>query len=759
MSTSYSLFKNRLRKTIIDAMYAEIINKTSRYYHWLGKENSWSDFLSPFIPSSASDIPGPPQNNFRYDLHVRRDILTAKAITTSDVSYVVPRRDWVYGEVYDMYDDAYTDPITSAIQWQESIGVLADTIVKQGIIYYRAINAGTLGTTPPTHHTGTALNGTVQLAYLTRDEVAYSGATSLETANFYVLTSEYNVYKCISNNNNAPSTVMPTTTPTDTIITTPDGYKWKFMFTIPISLRNRFLSTDWMPVTTYVKARFYTNGTISGFIIDNQGSGYETDDIILVSGDGYLADNPYVIDGITIIDGGSGYSTTPSVLFTDPTVVSGLEYTATGSVTLSSGVVSTATLLTAGYGYESPTITVAEPIVATQWAANTTYNTDTKLKQTVTITVEGIDYSQDIYYNVVATGTTGATAPTHTTGTVANGTCNLAVVAKRAVLIPVLIKTEAILTPVIEDGKITNVIIEDGGVGYTNANIQILNASGGTSTGTGAVVLPTFTTGNLDTLQFDVELDSIPGSIEVIKVVEGGADYGSATVQILGDGTGAEAYPVISSGAIESIVVTNAGHGYTWTDVVITGNGTGAIARAIMSPIYGHGWNAVAELNARSLMFYSSISRDKNQGIEINNDYRKAGLIKNLLKFNPNGLGTATELFTDDIGSGCVLIEGTFDSINLAYDMLLQKDGYKNYRIVDFNETQILLSVFNNFTLNIGDSLTVQEGPNTGYSFVVTNVTERTIDQFSGDLLFISVREPFSPTSEQIITLRTVITI
>ena len=762
MAKSYSLFKNRLKKTIIDAMYAEVINKTSRYYHWLGKENSWADFLSPFIPSSTSDIPGPPQNNFRYDLHVRRDILTAKAIGSSDVSYVVPRIDWEYGVVYDMYDDAYTTPIAEAIQWHESIGVLADQIIKYGIMYYRVAQAGQLGTTPPTHTVGTETNGTAQLAYLMRDEIAYSGATSLETAKFYVLTSEFNVYKCIWNGNNAPSTVMPTTTPIDSLITTADGYKWKFMYTIPVSLRNRFLSAEWIPVVTALKSRFYTNGSITSVIIDNQGSGYSVDDVILVTGDGYLADNPYIIEDITIIDAGLGYTVTPNILFSVPTVVSGLEESATGTVTISGGVVNTTLLTNPGFGYESPSITIDEPLdTYSLWQPNATFSQNTIIKSTVSISVNGKDYMQDVYYNVDSnpSGVTGVNAPTHATGTQTNGSCILTVVAKRAVLIPSLTKTEADLLPIIEAGKVIGVEIVDGGVGYTNANIEIFANGGGPSTGTGAVLIASYTNGNLTSIQADVEGSAVPGSIEVIKVVDPGSNYGSASVEILGDGVGATAEVNITSGAIQEVIVTNPGYGYTWTDTKIIGNGTGATARAIMSPTYGHGSNAVEELNANSLMFYSSISRDKNQGIEINNDYRKAGLIKNLRRFNPNGLGTSTELFTDDIGSGCVLIEGTFDSTKLDYDLLIQKDGYKNYRVIDFTDTKILLSVFNNFTINVGDSLSIQEGPNAGYAFAVTKVTERTIDQFSGDLLFVSVRESFSPMAEQIITLRTVITI
>jgi hypothetical protein len=246
-------------------------------------------------------------------------------------------------------------------------------------------------------------------------------------------------------------------------------------------------------------------------------------------------------------------------------------------------------------------------------------------------------------------------------------------------------------------------------------------------------------------------------------MVENGTGYGAATVSIVGDGTGATATATCSGGQVTKIEITNAGSGYTWTDVVITGNtgSTGAVARAIMSPLGGHGSNAIDELNANSIVFYTSISRDKNQGIEINNDYRKVGLVRNLKQFGSN------RRFTEDIGSGCVLITGTFDKTQLLYDMLLLKDTYKKYRIVDFNDTQILVSVFNNFTISIGDVLVtdptndgeVASPPVIAQNIIVTAVSERTIDQFSGDFLMFSVREAYAPTSEQIITVRTTLTI
>ena len=276
-----------------------------------------------------------------------------------------------------------------------------------------------------------------------------------------------------------------------------------------------------------------------------------------------------------------------------------------------------------------------------------------------------------------------------------------------------------------------------------------------------------FDIGNVNTLQSNVELLAVPGSIEAIKVENGGTGYGAATVSILGDGQGATATATISGGKVTAVNVVNSGSGYTWTDVVISGGaGTGALARAIMSPLGGHGFNAVEELYARSLQFYTAISRDFNQGIEITNDYRKAGLIRNLKKFGTN------QRFTDEIGSGCVLITGQFDKLKLYQDMLLFKKeasgiNYKKYRIVDFNDTQILLSVFNNFSINVGDII-VTDPTNGGLitnptlpisTITVESVSERTIDQFSGDFMFFSVREPYAPADDQIITIRTTLTL
>ena len=63
---------------------------------------------------------------------------------------------------------------------------------------------------------------------------------------FYCITDDYNVYKCISNNYGVSSTVKPTAvTPEEQV--TQDGYVWKFMFKVREELYE-FLTDEFIPI-------------------------------------------------------------------------------------------------------------------------------------------------------------------------------------------------------------------------------------------------------------------------------------------------------------------------------------------------------------------------------------------------------------------------------------------------------------------------------------------------------------------------------
>jgi hypothetical protein len=159
-----------------------------------------------------------------------------KAINPSDVAFVIPRVNWTSGEVYDMYDDEYCDEIlglniinggtgytslpTITITGGGGTGAKYYPIVENGAItgieydFAALVEAGITDSsrgygyisTPTVTVTGGGGADAVIEAVL---NTPYSEAVRLEESNFYVMTDDYNVYKCLDNSNNSVSTEKP----------------------------------------------------------------------------------------------------------------------------------------------------------------------------------------------------------------------------------------------------------------------------------------------------------------------------------------------------------------------------------------------------------------------------------------------------------------------------------------------------------------------------------------------------------------------
>lgn len=628
-------------------------------------------------------VPSDPVDTYQYELQTRNEMILVKQIQATDVAFVIPRYQWASGFVYDMYDDTYSS-------------------------------------TSPAH----------------------SGATRLEDSIFYTVTNEFNVYKCISNAYNKPSTVQPTGT-SSTQFTTSDGYIWKFMYTIPLSLRNRFLTPQFIPITTSLRNQFYSSGEIAAVAIDNPGYGYTNAPTLTVQGDGYLAENPYILFDIYMTDHGAGYTTTPTVSFSNPTVITGDESLATGTAVVDTGAIDRINISHAGYGYAAaPTITIGAPVVANAaWTASTSVVLNRILSYS--------DSNGTRYYKVTTAGTTGLTAPTHNTGTVANGSAQLQFIGRMAVATAVMQKTNAILEAILDNGQVTDVIIQNGGIGYTYANVVVTGDNGAYGSNAVTVVTPELSVGDLNTLQSNVELLAAGGSIDFIKVVTGGVGYAVANVTITGDGTGATANAVITGGIITGITITNRGSGYTKATVTITGTGTGATARAIMSPVGGHGKNAVSELFARSLMFSSTISNEKIHNYSVANDYRQLGFLKNPFTFNN------LTYYRGQVGTSCYKITGSINTGHFTLDMKVYPADRTNkeYRVVALDTEGIILQSNDNDIPQVSDVFRNDHGD----TFVASSVTLPEFNKFSGELLYIDNRGSFTPTDEQTISIKTVI--
>lgn len=127
--------------------------------------------------------------------------------------------------------------------------------------------------------------------------------TDLEMKNFYVVVNddtEYNVYKCLSNNDGADSIIAPSKSGTSadlSPILTGDGYMWKYMFTIPKADYDKFATKSYVPVianTSVIEGA--TPGTIDNIKIITPGAGYNNylETASFNSGD-------IAVDGVTTI--------------------------------------------------------------------------------------------------------------------------------------------------------------------------------------------------------------------------------------------------------------------------------------------------------------------------------------------------------------------------------------------------------------------------------------------------------------------------
>ena len=231
-----------------------------RLYVFIGRPQEWDN----------ENAPPTPVDSFQEFSDTFSDMISLKRVLANDTIQVVRRLDWTppeqttggLGYVYDMYRHDYSSTKTAS-----------------------------------------------------------SGATKLYDADFYVVNSQYQVYKCIYNGtspsdpNGKPSTVEPTGTSTS-IITTSDGYRWKYLYTIPVGQVLKFFSNDYMPVLSDVAVTGdAVGGEIDTVVIQASGTGYNngTYENVPIKGDGVGGRVSLVVDGgkvvsATVTSGGSGYT-------------------------------------------------------------------------------------------------------------------------------------------------------------------------------------------------------------------------------------------------------------------------------------------------------------------------------------------------------------------------------------------------------------------------------------------------------------------
>lgn len=595
--------------------------------------------------------PEAPSETYSYELETRKNISFMKLIDSNDAAIVIRNIIWVAGLVYDMYDNYSTDFVST------------------------------------------------------------NGATSIDGALFYVVTDEFNVYKCLFNNNGAASANKPTGISTEPIILA-DNYVWKYMYTVPLTLRNKFVTSEYIPVTTALTNQYYTNGAITSFVVENKG---------------YKYPNCVIVDTITITAGGSNYQIGDLINFT-AAPSGGTNAQAVVSAVNGLGSVTGVTLINPGAAYVTPP----------------TYSVVTTSGTGLVLTIN-FEKDPNNYTELQVVGDGYLTAK----------------------LLPVINSNGEIESVIVSDEGAgytiaTVTVIAKRTIGGVLQDVTALNTAGFVQ----AQITINLNIGTIESPQANVELLAVDGSINTVKVDFGGAGYPpSTTIAIVGDGTGATCAPVIEDGKIVRTIVTNPGYGYTSASVVITPAQSGvsqAQIRPIISPKGGHGKDAVSELYANSIMMVTRLDREKNKNIPITNGFRQVSIVK-----NPKVYGDSN-YFRNATGSSCALLE--CDSSNASSYQRLVKDtvltytssvlGNKTFTLIEkiqiADKYYLLVQYNDNYIPLAGSSLTFTAN-STAYTITFTSVQSPDIDKYSGEMIYIDNRTEFESSDEQIVTVSTLI--
>jgi hypothetical protein len=254
---------------------------------WNGTADTGATAVTGVYRYASEDVPPVPLDNQKEKFDLYDDIIAAKRITADFARAVIRRYNWdlVANPKFDMWKPDYSATPGSGGQ-----------VGKQSA----------------------------------------TGATSIGDAKFYVINTQYEVFKCLYNGQNPANptgqnaTNEPKTTPSAgqgsyaAGIFTEEagnaGYVWKYMYTIPTNDVLRFLSTDFMPIvastdtTRQATEAAAVNGAVNAVLIEAAGANLPNGTHYApIIGDGTGGKVSVVVNtgslvSVSVVAAGSGYT-------------------------------------------------------------------------------------------------------------------------------------------------------------------------------------------------------------------------------------------------------------------------------------------------------------------------------------------------------------------------------------------------------------------------------------------------------------------
>jgi hypothetical protein len=267
-----AIITDQLRILNAKSFVKDVESTDNSYYAFVGLPN-------PYDVDPNWDLnPPAPKDNFDQENDYWDTMISLKKIKPDDVRQMVKRVNWISGTTYDMYRHDISRTNTSKP----------------------------------------------------------SGSTSLYSANYYIINSDYRVYICLNNGispenpSGRPSLDEPKFTDLEprSAGNSGDGYIWKYLCSIKPNDIVKFDSTNFIPVpknwgesgteSFIIKNNSTTSGQLKIITIKNRGVGLGTANRIYtnvpINGDGSGAEativigNDSAVESISISKGGSGYT-------------------------------------------------------------------------------------------------------------------------------------------------------------------------------------------------------------------------------------------------------------------------------------------------------------------------------------------------------------------------------------------------------------------------------------------------------------------